>query len=60
MVGRVLSGGGAARRPADIIAFTGAAAARNGGPLQMPDSPEPTERVAYVRELRGPRLDRVR
>ncbi|WP_157129362.1 hypothetical protein [Nocardia amamiensis] len=55
-----MSGGGAARRPADIIAFTGAAAARNGGPLQMPDSPEPTERVAYVRELRGPRLDRVR
>ncbi|MEU7767498.1 LLM class F420-dependent oxidoreductase [Nocardia sp. NPDC049190] len=44
---------------ADIIAFTGAAAARNGAPLQMAGLAEIEERVAYVRELLGPRIDRV-
>ncbi|MGW4326357.1 LLM class F420-dependent oxidoreductase [Nocardia sp. NPDC004573] len=50
---------GVAARHADIIAFTGAAAARNGGPLQMAGLAEIAERVAYVRELLGPRADKV-
>jgi probable F420-dependent oxidoreductase len=44
---------------ADIIGFTGAAAARNGAPLQMAGLEETAERIAYVRGLLGARAGQV-
>ncbi|MFQ6329935.1 LLM class F420-dependent oxidoreductase [Nocardia sp. CWNU-33] len=50
---------GVAAKHADIIGFTGAAAARNGGPLQMAGVEETAERIDYVRGLLGARVDQV-
>ncbi len=44
---------------ADIIGFTGAAAARDGASLQMAGLEEMAERVGYVRGLLGARADQV-
>ncbi|MFD6163340.1 LLM class F420-dependent oxidoreductase [Nocardia sp. NPDC060256] len=44
---------------ADIIAFPGASATENGGPLHLAGLGETSEKVAYVRDLLGSRADRV-
>lgn len=44
---------------ADIIALTGAAAAYNGGPLQLLGPAATDERIAYLRGLLGSRLAEV-
>lgn len=44
---------------ADIIALTGAAAAYNGGPLQLLGPAAADERIAYLRGLLGSRLAEV-
>ncbi|MEU7144251.1 LLM class F420-dependent oxidoreductase [Nocardia sp. NPDC046473] len=44
---------------ADIIAFPGASATENGGPLHLAGLGETSEKIAYVRDLLGSRADRV-
>ncbi|MFI7000663.1 LLM class F420-dependent oxidoreductase [Nocardia sp. NPDC050175] len=44
---------------ADIIAFPGASATENGGPLHLAGIGETSEKIAYVRSLLGSRADRV-
>ncbi len=48
-----------AARHADIVAFTGAGAAADGGPMLLAGAKKLSERVGYVRDALGDRADQV-